>query len=105
MRFFVIANLLEAGLWSSIGIGFVIHAIAKRGGATSIVVAITFLAFGGSDVVEAHTGAWWRPWWLLVWKGICLVVFVVLLVWRARLTPRTAHPEASSRPSPSPDRG
>jgi hypothetical protein len=23
--------------------------------------------------VEARTGAWWEPWWLFVWKALCVV--------------------------------
>ena len=45
-----------------------------------IVAAITFAIFGASDLVEATTGAWWRPWWLLLWKAACLFAFLVLLV-------------------------
>jgi hypothetical protein len=51
----------------------------KRGACA--VLAVTFFVFGGSDVVEAHTGAWWQPWWLAVWKGAC----VLALVWGFRL--------------------
>ncbi|MCB1099535.1 MAG: hypothetical protein KDN22_28450 [Verrucomicrobiae bacterium] len=36
--------------------------------------AFAFLAFGISNAVEMTTGAWWKPWWLLVWKVACLVV-------------------------------
>ena len=108
--FFVTANYIEASLWSVIGIGFLLRAFLKRGGATSIIAAVAFLVFGASDVIETHTGAWWRPWWLLVMKGMCLAVFLVLLarytLARRRLaaTPDTAHPAASSRPLPTPDR-
>ena len=40
---------------------------------------VTFV-FGCSDLVEAQTGAWWRPVWLLIWKASCLVILV--LCWR-----------------------
>lgn len=36
--------------------------------------AMALAAFGVSDAVELWSGAWWKPWWLLVWKGICIVV-------------------------------
>ena len=79
--FFRTANYIEAGLWGLISIGFVVYAIAPRTTkrATALVAAATFLAFGLSDVVETHTGAWWRPWWLLAWKGLCIAVFFALL--------------------------
>jgi hypothetical protein len=108
--FFATSNYIEAGLWIAIGVGFVIHAIMKRGNAISVIAAVTFFAFGLSDIIEAGTGAWWRPWWLLVLKGLCVAVFLALLrryvAARRResrgpdIIPRTAHRAASSRPSP-----
>jgi hypothetical protein len=75
------SNYAEAGLWAVIGSGFIVQAVRLRGRARVLCVvgAVAFLAFGGSDVVEARTGAWWRPWWLLGWKAACLVVFAGLL--------------------------
>ena len=40
-------------------------------------MAIAFFFFGISDVIEARTGAWWRPLWLLVLKGACVIVLLV----------------------------
>jgi hypothetical protein len=86
------SNYVEAGLWSTIGIGFLVQAIRLQGPARPrcLIAAVTFLAFGASDYVEAHTGAWWHPWWLLVWKGSCLLVFALLLViyFKNRRAPR-----------------
>ena len=79
-RFFANSNHLEAGLWMVIGAGFFVRVATKsafRG--PCAIAAITFIAFGFSDVVEARTGAWWRPWWLLVWKALCVLVFLALL--------------------------
>lgn len=85
--FFRTSNYIEAGLWSVIGVGFVVQAARVKGTArrTCAIAAVAFLLFGGSDVKEAQTGAWWHPWWLLVWKGMCLAVFAALLgeyIWR-----------------------
>lgn len=33
------------------------------------------MAFGVSDIIELQTGAWWRPWWLLLLKAACLLSF------------------------------
>src|SRR3954471_16195493 len=79
---FRISNYIEAGLWTSIGIGFVIAAL-KYSGLTRRrcwIAAVTFTCFGISDLVESQTGAWYRPIWLLIWKGLCLLVMVWLLV-------------------------
>ena len=101
--FFVTANYVEAGLWTVIALGFLFHALFKHGGPTSLVAGAAFLLFGISDVIETRTGAWWRPWWLLVMKGGCIVAFVVLLARyataRRAATPDTARPRTSTRPS------
>ena len=39
---------------------------------------MSFFAFGISDFVEIHTGAWYRPWWLLAWKATCVAGFPVV---------------------------
>ncbi|MGB7160025.1 MAG: hypothetical protein WBD40_18305 [Tepidisphaeraceae bacterium] len=100
---FVTANYLEAALWGLIGVAFLLHAIVKRSGATSLVAAVAFFLFALSDVIETRTGAWWRPWWLLVLKGSCVAVFLVLLLRyaarRKQATPDTARPAVSTRPS------
>lgn len=73
---FEMANYLEAVLWGGFAIVCFIAA-ARTTGITrrcSAVAGLTLLAFGGSDVVEVSTGAWWRPWWLFAWKALCLVV-------------------------------
>ena len=79
---FVLSNHIEAGLWILIGVGMAVGAAVQGGIARKdfIVAAITFALFGGSDVVEATTGAWWRPWWLFAWKAACVLAFLVLLV-------------------------
>jgi hypothetical protein len=78
---FRLANYAEAALWVIIGAGFL--ASAARGPAarrTKLVAALAFIFFGASDAVEASTGAWWDPWWLLVWKGACIATFLTLVV-------------------------
>jgi hypothetical protein len=79
---FRIFNYVEAGWWAAIGAAFAVHALRKgaRQRTACVIATISFLAFGGSDVIEARTGAWWHPWWLLVWKGLCLALFAGLIV-------------------------
>ena len=45
-----------------------------------ILLAIIFILFGISDFVEMATGAWWRPWWLLAWKTLCIVLGIILII-------------------------
>ncbi|MEM8874297.1 MAG: hypothetical protein AAGD32_08550 [Planctomycetota bacterium] len=73
---FVRLNLAEAGLWFAVAL-IVVWRWRLWG------VAAVLIAFGVSDIVETRTGAWYRPWWLLAWKTLC-VVSVIALVWRLR---------------------
>jgi len=43
---------------------------------TLLLLSGAFLAFSVSDLIESHTGAWWRPIWLLVLKAACIAVFL-----------------------------
>jgi hypothetical protein len=38
-----------------------------------LILAVSLLFFGVSDLIEVHTGAWWRPWWLFMLKALCLL--------------------------------
>lgn len=69
-------NGAEAGLWFVLALGLVIYAV-RRADRLAGVAAAVLVPFGVSDLVEAHTGVWWDPWWLLVWKAAC----VLALVW------------------------
>ena len=94
--FFVYSNYAEAALLNAIGVAFLVAAAVRRGVKLDggrvrrrlLSAAVTFVAFGWSDVVEAHTGAWWRPWWLLVWKGLCVLALLILTVRHYRHTRR-----------------
>lgn len=73
-------NLFEVYLWSIMGIGFLIAAMVKPTNRWSAVAAgIMLILFAVSDWIELSTGAWWKPWWLFVWKAICVVSLVGLL--------------------------
>ena len=60
-------NLIEAGFWvvfaTAIAIGASSQPRAMR--LLGLTAGAVSLLFGISDLVEARTGAWWRPWWLL----------------------------------------
>ena len=82
---FVLINRIEAGFWIAIALIMVVQAVRlprRRG--IALVAAVALAAFGVSDIVETRTGAWWHPWWLLLWKGGCVGTFVVLLWWWTR---------------------
>ena len=80
-----IYNYVEVGLWSLYAIVLAVAATRTAGRRRKIllIASVGFLAFAYSDWIEAGTGAWWRPWWLLVLKGGCIATFVACFVaWR-----------------------
>lgn len=80
--FFRFANYAEAGLWALLGLGLALGGLRRRGDIrrSAWAGAVILVLFGLSDVVEAGTGAWWRPWWLLAWKAACIVALTALFV-------------------------
>ncbi len=71
---------MEAAFWILIGLGFIVFRVLLRptNRTRTITAAVVFLACGRSDIVEVETGAWWRPWWLLVWKGSCIGILLAM---------------------------
>lgn len=74
-------NLVEATIWFAFGAGLLGAALFRPAGFRyGIVAGIAFVLFGASDLVEMRTGAWFQPWWLLAWKGACVVVLATTYV-------------------------
>jgi hypothetical protein len=71
-------NLIEAGVWLVAAVVVLWQARCDRVEMKRTLWALAFALaiFGLSDVVEVHTGAWWRPWWLFAWKAACVVVLL-----------------------------
>jgi len=84
-------NLVEGILWLTIAAGFAVSLLKPGRRGEKIVAAVNFAAFGVSDFVEMHTGAWWRPWWLLAWKAACVAVMAAQLVRYLRRKRRLAE--------------
>jgi len=60
---FAIGNYAESILWAVVALICFAYGF-RRSGVVRIrcwQAAPIFLIFGGSDVVEVHTGAWWTP--------------------------------------------
>ena len=72
----VIGNYLEGVFWIVVGLVLIVagQRANRKYRILSIVASSVFVVFGVSDFVEAQTGAWWRPLWLLVWKAFCLII-------------------------------
>jgi hypothetical protein len=79
LGFFDIANYVEAGVWLAMSI-FCATRAARTKRPSGWLLAAALLLFAASDVVEVQTGAWYRPWWLLFWKGACVLVFLTVLL-------------------------
>jgi hypothetical protein len=81
-------NIIEAAFWLFLGMVFVRLGLKANGRKQRrcYLAALLFMLFAGTDIVELWTGAWWKPWWLFVWNGSCLVAFVLLAgsYWRER---------------------
>ena len=71
-------NLIEAGVWIVLSVVLFVHAVRseKRLRPTLFVLGFMLAIFGVSDLVEARTGAWWKPWWLFVWKAVCVITLL-----------------------------
>jgi len=71
-------NLIEAGVWLLVALVWLYKAVTSRAALrwVTLVLALTFVLFGLSDLIESETGAWWRPWWLLALKGVCVIGIV-----------------------------
>ena len=82
---FQLANTLEAGLWIAMS-AVVLFAAPKRGLSPSLtrLLAVTLCVFGLSDLVETQTGAWYRPWWLFLWKASCVATLLAILLTASR---------------------
>jgi len=76
-----VGNLIDGILWVCVGVCFAISLVRPGWRHAKAIAAVNFLAFGASDFMEMHTGAWWRPLWLLAWKGACLLVMLVQFAW------------------------
>ncbi len=76
-----LGNQIEGVFWIVIAAAVLVAGIRAGGRmrTLAVVAAVLFVLFGVSDFIEATTGAWWRPWWLLVWKGLCLLGLLACL--------------------------
>ena len=97
---FGLANLTEALLWAVMALVCLIRGLTRPTSRTVFyIAAVTLFLFGLSDVVEVRTGAWWSPWWLLLWKALCVVTLVTLVVASHALGRRKLKESAASAPA------
>jgi hypothetical protein len=87
LPFHAVFNYAEAVLWFVIAIALAVRLPMKA--PWRWLLPLAFAVFGVSDLIEVQTGTWWEPWWLLVMKAACVLVF--LLAWRAHRRQRKPH--------------
>ncbi len=74
-------NLCEGILW--LGIAGVIawrHWRSPPHPGICRLLPPAFIVFGISDFIETRTGSFWNPWWLLVMKVSCGMVFCIVCI-------------------------
>jgi len=78
-------NYLESILWFAFALVLALQAYRQPGSQpwrpVALVAAMACVLFGVSDVIEAHTGAWWHPPGLLLLKVACVLTLVACYVW------------------------
>ena len=96
------SNNIEAVVWWVVGLLAYKAARDRHFPRAAVAFLITLVIFGVSDLVEAHTGAWWRPWWLFTWKAACVIVLLLMLVGCRRSQHRISRRGQFSSPIPPP---
>lgn len=90
-------NIIEGFFWIAIGACFAVAMMRQGRKRFKIIAAVNFAVFGCSDFVESHTGAWWKPTWLLLWKGLCITVMLLQFVFYLRAKSASSRPTDSSK--------
>ena len=92
-------NLIEAGVWFVLSLALLVYTFRseKRFRPFLFVLVFTLAIFGASDLVEARAGAWWKPWWLFVWKAVCIVVLFFGFVHYYRIQKSKPRTDADER--------
>ena len=71
-------NLVEAAFWMLVTVVILVKAIRAVAPLRRIflILSAAFFVFSISDLIESQTGAWWKPFWLLLMKIGCIAVFL-----------------------------
>ena len=82
-------NLFEVFLWLAFSLVFWIPALRRKekNRLFCILGGLAFVWASASEFFEAKTGAWWHPWWLLLWKISFCPVFVLMFMWYTKIVP------------------
>ena len=63
-------NIIEGCFWLGVSVFFWVPAFRRgeKNRGFCFYGAAVFVCSACSDFYEAHTGAWWQPWWLILWN-------------------------------------
>lgn len=78
--YLLIFNFIEGFWWTALGGWIFLSKNRLKKSPCKTSLGIVLILFGISDFVEMGTGAWWQPWWLLIWKGLCVTIGLILLI-------------------------
>lgn len=96
-------NLFEGVLWASFSLFFLIPALkpGEKHRGFCLFGVFAFVTASLSEFYEAHTGAWWKPWWLIIWKASFGLFFAIILYWYWKIDP--GFKRLKSKKSSTPD--
>lgn len=80
-------NFIEGIYWLALGI-FVLtlsKIIFQKYKKLALFTSLVLILFSITDFIEIETGAYWTPWWLLVWNIICILGLTLSLAWYIKL--------------------
>lgn len=101
---FRLFNLAEGVFWIVLGLTLLGVMIRQRRNLDLMTAAgLLFVTFGLSDFVEIQTGGWYKPWWMLTWKGTNLagLIGVYALFQRRRFAAIPVSEPGRVAPEPS----
>ena len=80
-------NIIEGFYWLGISLVFFVPALRSRekNRLFCLLGGLAFVSAALSEFCEVHTGAWWKPWWLLVWKISFGPVFILMVIWYRKI--------------------
>ncbi|GBE16551.1 hypothetical protein BMS3Abin15_00372 [bacterium BMS3Abin15] len=80
-------NFIEGIYWLTLGV-FVLtllKATPHKYKRLALFTSLILILFSITDFIEIGTGAYWIPWWLLVWNIICVSGLILSLAWYIKL--------------------
>ena len=92
-------NVCEGFFWLGLALALAVRtrSAAPPTKGLGFVAAAAFAAFAGTDFVEARTGAWYDPPWLLAYNMACIAVLAICFLRYRVLRRRLIAAQRASR--------